>query len=329
MASKRSLKKSGLFLCAAALISLRASVFASDKNITPALSHYIMAVVYDRQGSYDKAIAEYKAALKADPENSSIYVNLASSYIKNNEVLRAIEELQLAIKYNPDAVEPHALLAILYSVQSKSEAANREYEVALQNASKIEPKNPELYKTLGSIYLQEKRYDAAQQMYKRMLELMPDDAQAHFFMADIYEQSHQRALAEEELKKSLAIDPDYSEALNYLGYLYIEDNRNLPAAEAMIKKALEIQPENGAYLDSLGWFYFKKGRISEALRLFERAIILLEDPVIYDHLGDVYLSLGQEDKARQSWERSLKLDAQQEVVKKKLDKLCPQGAKIN
>jgi Tfp pilus assembly protein PilF len=162
-----------------------------------------------------------------------------------------------------------------------------------------------------------------------MLELTPEDAQAHFLMADIYEQLNQRALAEAELKKSLALDPDYSEALNYLGYLYIEDNRNLPAAEAMIKKALKIQPENGAYLDSMGWLYFKKGRPQEALRLLERAVILLEDPVVYDHLGDIYMSLRQEDKARQNWERSLELDAQQEKVKKKLDRLCPQGAKVN
>ena len=89
----------------------------------------------------------------------------------------------------------------------------------------------------------------------------------------------------------------------------------------MIKQALVFEPENGAYLDSLGWFYYKKVKLKEALSHLERAASLLSDPVIYDHLGDVFLKLGNADSAKLNWEKSLKLDPRSDKVKTKLLKL--------
>jgi len=86
----------------------------------------------------------------------------------------------------------------------------------------------------------------------------------------------------------------------------------------MIRKALGLDPNNGAYIDSLGWLYFKKGKIKEAIPELEKAVGLLEDPVIYDHLGDAYFKIGDIQKAKENWQKSLKLDPDQETVKRKL-----------
>ena len=93
----------------------------------------------------------------------------------------------------------------------------------------------------------------------------------------------------------------------------------------MIKRALVSEPENGAYLDSLGWFYYKKGNSQEALNYLEKAASFLTDPVIYDHLGDVFLKLGNAASAKINWEKSLKLDTQNVKVKAKLLKLINHG----
>jgi Flp pilus assembly protein TadD len=109
--------------------------------------------------------------------------------------------------------------------------------------------------------------------------------------------------------------------LNYLGYLYVEENRNLETAETMIRKALELDSDNGAYIDSLGWLYFKRGKIKEALKELEKASALLADPVIYEHLGDAYFKTKELEKARANWQESLKLDPHQDKVKKKIEGL--------
>ncbi|MFH1440506.1 MAG: tetratricopeptide repeat protein, partial [Candidatus Omnitrophota bacterium] len=278
--------------CWAILICLIASLcfindsFAIDKKASLSLSHYIMAIIYDDLGDVRSAIQEYKSALRTDKKNIVIHLNLALAYIKNNDIEKAVEELNTCVKIDTQAVESHAILAFLYSLQNKTEEANVEYETALKNAAKRNPENISIYKDLGFLYLQQKKLDAAEKMYRLVIDASDKDADAHYYLACIYDEKGDKKELEKELKKVLEINPDYHEALNYLGYFYVEQGKNLDEAEKLIKKALKLQPDNGAYVDSLGWLYFKKGDINLAIKTLTQAIGLLKDPVIYEHLGD-------------------------------------------
>jgi len=321
MASKSKKWIRGLFLFIAALLLLNTDASALDKRSSSAFSHYIMAVMHDDQGQIDPAIDEYKKALKADPQNSVIHLNLAVCFLKKDNFPEALKELNLVIKLDPEAVEPHAILALIYSTQNQPEPAAKEYEFALKNASKLQPKNIEIYKSLGVIYLRQRNFEAAGNIYRLILDLSPGDAEAYFYLANIQYELNKKDEAVKGLKKAIELRPDYPEALNYLGYMYVEENRDLGQAEVMIRKALELDPNNGAYLDSLGWFYFKKGKVAEALKELKKAVSLLDDPVIYDHLGEAYLKSSDIENARLNWQKALKLDPKQDKIKRKLEKL--------
>lgn len=284
-----------------------------------------MGVYCEDLGDIDRAIQEYQKALKTDPQSSLLHLNLASAFIKKNDAVSTIAELKQSIGLAPDAVEPHAILALVYAAQNKPDLATQEYTLALKNATKLEPKNIEIYKSLAAIYLQQEKLKEAESIFKLIAGLAPADAQAHFYLGSIYYDSKDYIAAEKEFKAALKLKPDYHEALNFLGYFYLEQDKNINKAGAMIRKALEFQPENGAYVDSLGWFYFKKGKFKEALSELEKAAAYLSDPVIYEHLGDVYLKLGNRDSARLNWDKSLKLDPNQEKVKEKLFKVTNNG----
>ena len=316
------LKKSISILAAGLVIlAVKSIVFASDKPDTFSLTHYIMAVVYDDLGDVDRAIAEYKKARSADDGAALIHLNLAVSLIKENDVKAATRELELVEKLAPESVEPHAILAVLYSSQDKVDLALSEYEAALLKASKLSPKDIDIYKSLGILYLKQNKLKEALGVYRLISVLSPYDSEAHFYLGSIYWELKQENLFEKELKKALELNPDYAEALNFLGYEFVEQNRNLRQAEVMIQKAVNLEPDNGAYIDSLGWLYFKKGRIKKAREFLEKAASLMEDPVIYDHLGDVYFKLKEIDQAKLNWQESLKLDPKQESVKKKIENL--------
>ena len=308
-------------LCLLTPLFLPTRALGLDKKASRSLSHYIMGVFCDDLGDIDEAIHEYRASLDLDTENSYTRLNLATSYIKKNEPEKAKNELITAGRLDPEAVEPHAILALLYSSQNKLDLAAREYEIALKNASRLAPNNIDLYRTLGLLYLQQKKFKEAEDTYKLMLALAPNDAETYFYLANVYDELKERQKCEDNLAKALELKPDYHEALNYLGYLYVEGDKDLDRAETMIKKALEMQPDSGAYVDSLGWLYFKQGKPEAALKELERASLLLEDPVIYDHLGEVYSRLGNAAQARLNWQKSLKLDSRQEKVKKKIEAL--------
>lgn len=296
---------------------------ASDKQEATAqgLSHYILGVYSEDLGDLDKATKEYKAALVADPNSSLLHLSLASVFIRQNQLVLAVEQLNKSVGLAPESVEPHAILALVYAAQNKADLATQEYASALKNAAKLEPKNIEIYKSLGVIYLQQKKLKEAEGIFKLVAGMAPLEPEAHLYLGSIYFDLKDYPSVEKELNIALKLKPDYHEALNFLGYFYLERNKNIDQAGAMIKKALNFEPQNGAYVDSLGWYYFKKGKFKEALNKLEEASSLLSDPTIYDHLGDTYLKLGNSKSAKINWEKSLKLDFDQDSIKLKLNKL--------
>lgn len=311
----------------AAFVFLPEIIFAVEKKEVRALTQYIIAQIYENEGSIDKAISGYKEALRLDPENYTICISLASAYLKKNDIAQAIDYLHLAARINPEAVEAHAVLALLYLLQNKQDLAAQEYELAIKNASRQDPKNTTLYKSLGFLYLKQNRLTDAESVFKMLIQLAPSEAEGYFFLAVISERMNNKKATEEYLKKALQVNPDYAEALNYLGYFYVEEGRNLAEAEKMIRKALQFDPDNGAYIDSLGWLYFKQGKLKEARQELERAASLIEDAEVYEHLGDVNFKLGDWEKTRENWQKSLELDPQRESVKIKLKNL-PQEALV-
>jgi len=298
---------------------------AETKEDARGLSHYIVGVYYDDLGDLDKALQEYQKALEANPHSALLHLSLASIFIKKDQAALAIEQLKQSIGINPEAIEPHVILALVYAGQNKADLAAQEYTLALKNAAKLEPKNVEIYKSLGAVYLQQKKLKEAEGIFKLIVGMAPADPQAHFYLGSIYFDLKNNSSVEKELNTALKLKPDYHEALNFLGYFYLEQDKNIEQAGKMIRQALVFEPENGAYLDSLGWFYFKKGKFKEAVRELEKAASLLSDPTIYDHLGDTYLKLGNRDNAKLNWEKSLKLDSTQENIKLKLHKLTNNG----
>ncbi len=319
-----SVSRTGLLLlvfCSVSFLCARQDACALDKRLSFSLSHFIMGGYFERRGESDASIREYKKALRFDYKNPVIHLNLGLDYLKKNDFPNAINELSLAVKFNPEAVEPHAILALLYFSQDKNELATQEYEIALKNASKLEPKNVDILKSLGAVYLRQKKLKEAESTFTMILGLSPDDSESHFYLANIYDEQKDRPRAIGELKKALEIKYDYPEALNYLGYIYVESNQRLDEAGKMIRRAVEMDPENGAYVDSLGWLYFKQGEPEEALKVLKKASTLLEDPVILDHLGDAYFALKDLENAKKNWQASWKLDPSQSKVREKLDRL--------
>jgi len=97
----------------------------------------------------------------------------------------------------------------------------------------------------------------------------------------------------------LALDPHHADALNYLGYSYAERGIKMEQALSLTKQAVALKPDNGYYVDSLGWAFYKSGQFNEALIEIKRAVALVgDDPVIYEHLGEIYAKQQKLSEAR-------------------------------
>jgi len=97
----------------------------------------------------------------------------------------------------------------------------------------------------------------------------------------------------------LEADPDNARAMNFVGYTLAVENRDLDEAERLLLRALILQPLDPAILDSYGWLLFRQGRLDEALdSLLQASRRMPESAVIWQHIGEVQLALGNEEEAR-------------------------------
>jgi tetratricopeptide (TPR) repeat protein len=180
----------------------------------------------------------------------------------------------------------------------------------LQALMKNTPADQELYLHVAQVYIQAKQFAEAEQAVNKALGYSSkpeEEGYSRFVLGEIYERQKKYDLAEEQFKKVLAADPFNASAANYLGYMLADRGVRLEESVKYIQKALELEPNNGAYLDSLGWAYYKMNRCDLAEPPLEKAARLMsDDPTIREHLGRLYLRMGKETLAEQEWERALK-----------------------
>jgi tetratricopeptide (TPR) repeat protein len=78
-------------------------------------------------------------------------------------------------------------------------------------------------------------------------------------------------------------------------------------------------------MDSLGWVYYKKKLYKKSLEILEKAVQLdKEEGVIWEHIGDSHVALGDKKKALENYKEALlrKNEARdQSRIQKKFDDL--------
>ena len=114
-------------------------------------------------------------------------------------------------------------------------------------------------------------------------------------------------LAERYLRKVLELRPNRM-TQNHLGYILLQQNKNLDEAFELIVSAYNPNAADGTVTDSLGWAFYKTGNYEQAVRYLEKASDQApSEAVIYDHLGDAYWQVGRTREAAFQWNHALGL----------------------
>lgn len=152
----------------------------------------------------------------------------------------------------------------------------------------------------------------------------------NYLLSGLHVENKQIDKAAARLEGLMKDDPENPTYYNDLGFIWADHDQNLAKSEELIRKALKLDSEqrkklleegkisaetakqdNAAYLDSLGWVLYKQKKFQEAAKYLEQAITDKDEGAhieIWDHLADVYLELGQTQKAIDTWQKSLKFD---------------------
>ena len=179
---------------------------------------------------------------------------------------------------------------------------------------------PEPLIKLGNLLRYIHRFHDAIRAYDRAFDridtIKKSDWSLYYNLGIALERTKQWARAEDNFLKALELEPDQPFVLNYLGYSWVEQGRNLGRARKMIEKAVSQRREDGYIVDSLGWVLYRLGEWEDAARHLERAVLLRpQDAVINDHLGDALWRVGRRNEARFQWNRALTLEPDANLVK--------------
>jgi predicted TPR repeat methyltransferase len=143
---------------------------------------------------------------------------------------------------------------------------------------------------IGIRRLRERRFAAAEAVYRAVLAIVPEHADALHFLGVLRHQLGQREAAIDLIHRAIAAAPGYADAHSNLGNLYKEQGE-LEKARQAYGKAIEINPAHiGAY-NNLGVTMRALGHADAAVEIFLKALELSpENADILQNLGNAYRS---------------------------------------
>ena len=257
------------------------------------------------------------------PDDTPTTIQIATILRNRDQLKLAVESLAKIPQNHPMFLEGEITRADILREDDKSDAA---VEV-LQNLTRTHPETPRVYMSLGDVYRLEERYQEAYDAYNeakaQVLVPQANHWALYFYLGVTAERTDKWQQAEAHLRKALELSPDHPSVLNYLGYSLVERDANLAEAQKMIETASAQRPNDGYITDSLAWVLYRLGKFEAAVKPMEHAATLEPlDPIVNDHLGDVYWKVGRKREAYFQWRRALNFGAEEEDavrIRQKLD----------
>jgi tetratricopeptide (TPR) repeat protein len=286
-----------------AIETFRKMLTLGDDNVTRGYQQLIDT--YREAKQWKEATAAAEEAVAKVPKDRNLKLVLAGQLADTGQADQALSVTRSMLKGTAEDREVYIALAQMYSRLRRWPEAEEALAKAEQLSAKPEEKDYVSF-VAGSIYERQKKYDRAEEMFKKVL----------------------------------AGDPTNAVTLNYLGYMLADRGVRLEEALGYVKKAIQLDPQNGAYLDSLGWAYFKLGKYELAEENLRKAMDRTQnDPTVLDHMGDLLqkterlkLATGYWERALAEWAKSVSAEVDTtEVarVQKKLDTAKVKLAKQN
>ncbi len=265
-----------------------------------------LGTVYREDNKNQAAVDTFRKMLPLGDDNAIRgYQQIIETYRDNKQWQLATDTAEEAAKKFPSDRSLQMVAASQQADMGQPDAAIAQVKSMLKGTGE----DRDVYIALAQMYSRLKRWDDAEASINKAIELSPrqeDKDYAIFVAGSIYERQKKYDLAEEAFRKVLANDPKNAMALNYLGYMLADRGTRLDEALGYIRRAVALDPQNGAYLDSLGWAYYKLGNYDLAEENLRRASEKIgADPTVHDHLGELYSKTGRLKLAAANWERAL------------------------
>jgi tetratricopeptide (TPR) repeat protein len=134
-------------------------------------------------------------------------LTLAKSLQDARQFDRAVALYREVLKQYPDNLE--ALVNLLYIAHFPNQSTPQEAEELYTRARAANPQYPQVYLYHGTVLAAQGKFDPAVAEIQKAIQLKPNDAEAHAWLADVREQQHRTADAIDQYQIALSQQPDF------------------------------------------------------------------------------------------------------------------------
>jgi tetratricopeptide (TPR) repeat protein len=264
-----------------------------DKELEPQVApdraasyyHYSLAKWYEDQNDLAKALSEMQIALNYNPSSPGVHLEMASLLAKMPGRSReAIENAEEAARLDPKDPDPHWLLAQIYfrtKDRSISADAMSKAIVQLEKLEELTPDDARVYYALGGAYFAIDQPEKAIESYEKFQNLSTETDSGYREIAKYYDRTGNDDKAIEYLLKGLKVQPDSTESLGLLALLYSKQNKTKDAIP-LYRKLLELTGNNQNVSRDLAEALVDDNDYDGAIKILDE---LGKDPALSDDPG--------------------------------------------
>ncbi len=178
-------------------------------------------------------------------------------------------------------------------------------ESAIRNCDRAIELNDNLLlvrRTLGNIFIEEGKYEQANEEFQKVLEIDPANSDAYKGRASAFMKMGMTKEAEASYKKAIEMKPDYWGLYNQLGWFYYQQGRYRDAA-AQFQQAITLNPDNSTGYMNLATMYYFLGQKDDAIKMFKKSLEIEPDYRVYSNLATIYFGEKKYKEAAQMYEK--------------------------
>lgn len=262
-----------------------------------------------------------EALSNEEPEYAPAQLVAADYFLQNNEMEKALASLERATEINPEQQEAWAQrIQVLFSLGRYKEIIELS-----DRANEMAPDNAFIQFFTGASYMFKGRHQEAETWLENATTAPSRRnfrSAIYGTLGDVKQQLDKWDETVEAYERAIRLDSENTTALNNYAYYLSVREENLEKALEMAVKAVESDPRNPSFLDTLGWVHFKMGNHKEAREYIQKSIDSGDASAeVFEHMGDVLDAAGEEDAAKQWWEKALEKDPNRKHLTEKLEQI--------
>ena len=268
------------------------------------LAHYNLGRAFQSQGEIDKAIYQYRQAVKVKPDYAEAYNNLGAALESQKKFDEAVNCYRQTLKFKPGSADVYYNIGNAFQNQGKFAEAVKNYQQALR----LKPGYAKAHNNLGRALQSLGKFDEAINHYRQALRTEPDHLPAYINLGRVLQSQGKFNEAIDSFRRSLQLEPNDADTQNEIGILLGMQGK-FDEARSHLRKALLIKPDSANTYNSMGILLGMQSKFDEAADYFRRALKLKPKNVdaLYN-LGRALQSQGKSGEAADYYRRVLEFD---------------------